>query len=211
MDILSKLDRVVTSGDYHDFLTLVKGARNGAVYGAKVRFSHALVTALLFRRGSLKRKLQMVVSATKEHAINLGTFVFIYKAILLALSKATKTPGSNKGSNAFIAGLLGGYYVFGRGGKSGVNQQIVLYVFSRVILGIAKGLVKRNSLNRFLPTNATPDAVWCLFASTCWGLVMYMFATEDDILQPSLRGSMVYLYRDSDSWDGLKTLLWHNM
>lgn len=28
---------------YHDILTLVKGVRNGIVYGAKVRFPHALV------------------------------------------------------------------------------------------------------------------------------------------------------------------------
>ena len=28
---------------YHDLLSLVKTARNGAVYGCKVRFPHALV------------------------------------------------------------------------------------------------------------------------------------------------------------------------
>lgn len=32
---------------YHDILTLVKGVRNGVVYGAKVRFPHALVYALI--------------------------------------------------------------------------------------------------------------------------------------------------------------------
>ena len=31
---------------YHDVLTLVKGIRNGIVYGTKVRFPHALVYAL---------------------------------------------------------------------------------------------------------------------------------------------------------------------
>ena len=28
---------------YHDVLAILKGARNGAVYGTKVRFPHALV------------------------------------------------------------------------------------------------------------------------------------------------------------------------
>ena len=35
----------------HDVLSLVKGFRNGLVYGAKVRFPHALVMTFLFRRG----------------------------------------------------------------------------------------------------------------------------------------------------------------
>jgi ornithine carrier protein len=37
------LERVVLDPKYHDALTLVKGMRNGIVYGTKVRFPHALV------------------------------------------------------------------------------------------------------------------------------------------------------------------------
>jgi peroxisomal membrane protein 4 len=36
-------ERIVLDPGYHDLLTVVKGARNGAVYGTKVRFPHALV------------------------------------------------------------------------------------------------------------------------------------------------------------------------
>lgn len=36
---------------YYDALSLLKGARNGLVYGAKIRFPHALVIAILFGRG----------------------------------------------------------------------------------------------------------------------------------------------------------------
>lgn len=39
------LEKVVLDPKYHDILTLVKGVRNGMVYGAKVRFPHALVYA----------------------------------------------------------------------------------------------------------------------------------------------------------------------
>lgn len=35
----------------HDYLAIVKGARNGFVYGVKVRFPHALIMAILFGRG----------------------------------------------------------------------------------------------------------------------------------------------------------------
>lgn len=40
------LDKIVLDPRYHDILTLVKGVRNGIVYGSKVRFPHALVYVL---------------------------------------------------------------------------------------------------------------------------------------------------------------------
>ena len=36
-------ERVILDPKYHDLLAVVKAARNGAVYGTKVRFPHALV------------------------------------------------------------------------------------------------------------------------------------------------------------------------
>lgn len=39
----SALEKIVLDPKYHDILTLVKGVRNGIVYGTKVRFPHALV------------------------------------------------------------------------------------------------------------------------------------------------------------------------
>ena len=38
-------ERIVLDPKYHDLLAVVKAARNGAVYGTKVRFPHALVYA----------------------------------------------------------------------------------------------------------------------------------------------------------------------
>jgi peroxisomal membrane protein 4 len=37
------VNQIVTNPDLAPLLAIVKGARNGAVYGAKVRFPHALV------------------------------------------------------------------------------------------------------------------------------------------------------------------------
>lgn len=49
---MDKLTRIVLDPKYHDFLTIVKGFRNGVVYGTRIRFPHALVMAFLFKSGS---------------------------------------------------------------------------------------------------------------------------------------------------------------
>jgi peroxisomal membrane protein 4 len=39
------IEDIILNPKYADLLAIVKGARNGAVYGARVRFPHALVYA----------------------------------------------------------------------------------------------------------------------------------------------------------------------
>ena len=48
---MSAIHAILSSPQYHDYLAILKGARNGFVYGVKVRFPHALVMAILFGRG----------------------------------------------------------------------------------------------------------------------------------------------------------------
>lgn len=48
---MSNLDAILSDPAYHDYLAILKGARNGLVYGVKVRFPHALIMAILFGRG----------------------------------------------------------------------------------------------------------------------------------------------------------------
>lgn len=50
-EAMEALTRFVLDPAHHDLLAIVKGARNGLVYGAKIRFPHALVMSLLFRSG----------------------------------------------------------------------------------------------------------------------------------------------------------------
>lgn len=45
------IEAFISNPAYHDYLGILKGARNGLVYGAKIRFPHALVMAILFGRG----------------------------------------------------------------------------------------------------------------------------------------------------------------
>jgi peroxisomal membrane protein 4 len=42
---------IFANDDLRPLLAIVKGFRNGAVYGAKIRFPHALVMTFLFRGG----------------------------------------------------------------------------------------------------------------------------------------------------------------
>lgn len=99
--------------------------------------------------------------------------------------------------HTFAAGLTGGYYVFGRGIQSSVNQQIVVYVFARVVLALAKILVrKRNEgglgvgwvMREKIEANA-----WPVFASLSWALVMWIFRWYPETVQPSLKSSMKYM------------------
>lgn len=121
--------------------------------------------------------------------------------------------------DTLLAGMLGGYLVFGgrsrRTGKiSSVNQQIVIYVFARVVLALARLAVKPGSglplASEPGPSAAISHHAWPVFAAASWGMVMHLFRWHAAELQPSLRSSMSYIYAQSDEWDGLRTFLWHN-
>ena len=119
--------------------------------------------------------------------------------------------------DTFFAGLMGGYVVFGKrnprtGKVSGVSQQIVIYVFARMVLALAKLSVEPNSgfVTNVQLSNKIKDNAWPVFAAMSWGLVMFVFRWHPESIQPSLRSSMSYIYVQSDHWDSLKTLLWHN-
>lgn len=199
---------------HHDLLALLKGLRNGIVYGTKVRFPHALVMVFLFRSGSLRSKLTQILAATRSHATNLGLYVLVYKTALLAL-RALHANGKERSADTFVAGLLGGYVVFGRGAGETVNMQIVVYVFARVVLALAKLAVNSEVLGGVVLGGETGrdrvrGAAWPLFAAGSWGAVMWLFRWHPETLQGSLRGSMVYLYDNAETWSGVKDFLWHN-
>ena len=157
----------------------------------------------LFRSGTFREKLRLVLKATRQHARNLGTFVFLYKSGMLSLRYLNGKQGHY---DSFFAGLFGGYAVFGRGNQSSVNQQIVIYVFARVALGLAKLAVQPRGEGKVVGSGGGFDLVsdpklkalvlnnsWPVFASMSWALVMYLFQWHPEVLQPSLRGSMTYL------------------
>ncbi|KAF9204663.1 hypothetical protein BGZ49_005012 [Haplosporangium sp. Z 27] len=188
----------ILTPEYHDILSIVKSFRNGLVYGAKIRFPHALVMTLLFRRSNFKDMSSFVLKATRQHSRNLAFFATIYKTLLIL---QRRFHGKEKPAHSFLAGLVGGYIVFGE--NNNVNQQIVLYLFSRIMVGLAKLPVKKGAI-------VEPEHTFPIFASIVWATVMYLFQNEKDVLQPSLRASMQYIYIDSNRWNSLRNFLWHN-
>ncbi|KAK9459021.1 Tim17/Tim22/Tim23/Pmp24 family-domain-containing protein [Lipomyces oligophaga] len=207
-EILKLTNKAVLDPHYADLLGIVKGVRNGAVYGAKVRFPHALVMTFLFRDGSLQSKIRMILKATKEHAQNLALFVGLYKTVL-ALCRRTREDRKQRDSDSLLAGAIGGYFVFGRQ-QSSINQQIVLYSFARFVLGFVKFLSKQTQFPKPFSSVTGRTISWSIFSSSVWGLIMYLFTIDADSLMPSLHRSMDYLYLDSNHWSSLKTLIWHN-
>jgi peroxisomal membrane protein 4 len=202
--------RILLNPRYQPPLSLLKALRNGLVYGTKIRFPHALVMILLFRSGPLPQKLAAVLNATKQHARNLATFAFLYKFLML-MQKSVRPQGKELSSDSFVAGAVGGYYVFGRR-KSSVNQQIVIYVAARVVLAAASLAVQPRGDNTLLGgkyggrggmgilglsdqhREAVRKHAWPVFASLSWACVMWLFRFYPDMLQPSLRSSMTYLW-----------------
>jgi len=105
--------------------------------------------------------------------------------------------GKEHHSHSFLAGLTGGYLVFGRGIQSSVNQQIVIYVFARVMLALAKLSVQKKSeggmgVGKDLREKVQRNA-WPVFASLSWATVMWVFRWYPDTIQMSLRSSMKYM------------------
>ncbi|KAF3769221.1 peroxisomal membrane protein 4 [Cryphonectria parasitica EP155] len=220
--IQTAIERIILDPRYHDVLAVVKGARNGAVYGTKVRFPHALVMIFLFRSGTFREKFWLVFRATRTHARNLAKFATIYKLTCMLLKHYGPGQAGKEGPyDTLVAGLLGGYVVFGgrsrtSGKISSVNQQIVIYVFARVVLALARLAVKNGSPFALPLVSKEPTSsrvsyyAWPVFASVSWGMVMWLFRHHPEDLQPSLRSSMSYIYAQSNEWDSLRNFVWHN-
>ena len=172
----------------------------------------------------MRQKIAFILRATRQHARNLATFAFLYKAILLILRRTRRQidpslpklsiyssslaphywPGQPVSRRAqpsidhFIAGVVGGYYVFGRGPQGSVSQQIVIYIFARVVLGMAKlAVIPKKDGGWGILGHEQREQVgkgsWPVFAAASWGSVMWLFAKYPDVLQASLRGSMTYM------------------
>lgn len=196
----------------------------------------------LFRSGTVREKVNLVFRATRRHALNLAKFATVYKLVMFLLpltrsgvpflSSSSSSSSSqhhdltvsNKTSrehpaDALVAGCLGGYLVFGQrarrtGGIPSVNMQIVIYVFARAVLALAKLAVKPGHGLPYVSDEARSKAIshyaWPAFAAGSWGMVMWLFRWYPAELQGSLRSSMVYIYRDSNQWDSLRNFIWHN-
>uniref|UniRef100_A0A9J7YWS7 ribonuclease H n=1 Tax=Cyprinus carpio carpio TaxID=630221 RepID=A0A9J7YWS7_CYPCA len=116
--LLYTVNNLLQQHKYKSALAVVKGFRNGAVYGAKIRAPHALVMTFLFRSGSLREKFRAIAQATYTHSRNLACFVLTYKG-LQALQQ--RLQGKVLQSHSFLAACVGGWLVFGE--NNNINSQ----------------------------------------------------------------------------------------
>lgn len=68
----------------------------------------------------LESKAKGIFRATKQHAQNLGMFATIYKTLMIVQKHFNG--GKEANIHPFIAGVIGGYYVFGE--NNSINQQV---------------------------------------------------------------------------------------
>ena len=175
-------------------ISAFRGFRNGVYYGGRIRFVHSMIMAILFKKGTYKEILTSILEMTFEHAKNLGLFVFLYKSMVCILN-ILRSKGSKY--HSLIAGSAVGYVVFRK--KTSVNNQIILYLLARILVGAGEKLTKLEIIPKmkFYP----------ILASLMWGLVMFLFEDDKTNLQPSLANSMTFIYKDSDkkleSWTEL--------
>ena len=178
------------SGLLHDVLSIVRGVRQGLVYGAKIRAPHASVMVFLFRDGTFVEKLRVILKLTVQHAKNLAKFTGMYKSMLLLLRLALGDAGRQ--AHPALAGGVAGAVVFGAG--DAVTKQITMYTFARVALGVVNWMVERDML-----PNA-PKEGNALYAALTWAAVMYLFEHDRHTMNRSMVNSMQFLYHDANQY-----------
>jgi Tim17/Tim22/Tim23/Pmp24 family len=101
---------------------------------ANQALSAFIVTLTIGQSLRFREKIYLILKATRQHARNLASFAVIYKSSMLLLRMLNPTrPGKEGRYDTFLAGLLGGYTVFGRGRQGSVNQQVVTSVTSMLL------------------------------------------------------------------------------
>lgn len=97
------------------------------------------------------------------------------------------------------------------------SSQIVLYVVSRVMASfIPRSSSPYNTSSQSALATSVVKTIpphskyFTVFAALSWGAVMWLFRHRGETIQPGMFNSMQYLYRDSETWNDLRTLFWHN-
>lgn len=94
---------ILTNPLYRPLLEIIRSARNGIVYGGKLRFSHALVINLLYRSGPLGPRMKSVLEASKDHVEVLASFAIIYKlAVKILQNEAFLGPKTHNYPNSLL-------------------------------------------------------------------------------------------------------------
>ena len=157
-----------------------------------------LLGRLLFGKFLCFVFLFFVLARILSHCHN-GTFI----GIKVGEPRASHAGHPETKFHAFLSGALGGYLVWGN--YSSVNHQILLYLFSRVLVALSKRLSPEKHSKIF----DSPKA-YRLLSATVWGIVMFLFeedSPDSPKLHNSLKRSMDEIYRFQMSSISSKSVL----
>eukprot|EP01089_Gocevia_fonbrunei_P001328 TRINITY_DN11234_c0_g1_i1.p1 TRINITY_DN11234_c0_g1~~TRINITY_DN11234_c0_g1_i1.p1 ORF type:complete len:244 (-),score=20.02 TRINITY_DN11234_c0_g1_i1:20-751(-) len=179
----------------------VRGFRNGIISGVRIRLPYviqAVIYAVLYREESYRNRVKFIVKQAFQHGRNLGLFVCIYKAICHILRKYVGVTG---GLESIIAGFVGGFFAFGdsKGLSGSVNNQIVLYLFARGMIGLMASGVKRGYFKKGSALDVKSELGFRVLAGFSLALILYLTEYEPGTLAPSFISTMNFLYYDSDT------------
>jgi len=184
--------------DIQCLLSAIRGYRNGIITATRLRMPYiyqAFIYAVLYREGGLKERIRFVIKQLFFHGRNLGMYVAIYKTICCLF----RNMGISNGIESLIAGFIGGYTAFGdsKGVSGSVNNQLVLYLFSRSITGFIQSAVNRG----LIPTSASTQAPqgFRVFAGITLAMALYLTEHEPETLSSSFMSTMKFLYHKSDT------------
>jgi len=177
-----------------------RGYRNGIVSGVRIRLPYviqALVYAILYRQPAYNARVKFVIKQMFQHGRNLGLFVGIYKTICYILRQYFGVSG---GLESWIAGFVGGFFAFGdsKGLSGSVNNQIVLYLFARGMMGLMLSAVKRGYVAKGGPLDVKSRIGFRVLAGFSLALILYLTEYEPDTLRKSFMSTMNFLYYDSE-------------
>lgn len=145
--------------------------------------------------------MTFILRATRQHALNLGTFTPLYKFLTILLRRIYENMGG-KGPvpqwHSLAAGLVGGYYVFGE--RTPVNEQIVLYTSSRIMASFLPRADTPPDYPKGKP-KPTNKKAFAVYATLTWGVVMWLHEYRRETIQTGMVNSMDYLYHKSERWD----------
>ena len=174
-------------GHKNCLMTAIKAFRNAIYYVGRIRFTHTLVINLLFRKVPLKDKIKNILELTYEHCKNVSLYAFFYKIILCLVCRLM---GNKKSWYSFFVGMLVGHYTYGN--DNIVNYQLYLHLLSRCSIESVSNVMRRNNISEknynFYP----------YISIFLWGFSIFLFEDDKKSFPNSLRGSLKYIYKDSD-------------
>ena len=88
------------------FIAILRGARNGFVYGSRLRFAHAFVMSVLFGKGTLQSRFKWAIKMAFNHGKLLALFAFTYKSVQCLLANLRN---KSDAYHSLIAGVVGSF------------------------------------------------------------------------------------------------------